>query len=197
MTTISSKACTLFWGVLLLTTWGCTDHSAIQDRIQPLALDGVNKTKAMQIGETILGRMAFTLQSIDPNAGVIRAQPLSGAQWFEFWRQDAATPFDLVESSLHTIRRTPELRFLENETGTQVQCTVATERLSLPSRDIAGNAQAYQFLTQSTARIQTLTLSPDQQAAMAWVRLPDDPVLARRILAKVAAAAKRQYQSLK
>ncbi len=54
---------------------------------------------------TILREQHFQPQQVDREAGRIAAGPATGAQWFEFWRSDSQGPYQLLESSLHTIKR--------------------------------------------------------------------------------------------
>lgn len=48
----------------------------------------------------------FTIDQQNRRDGQITTLPVTGQQWFEFWRKDAATRCDLAEGSLQTIYRT-------------------------------------------------------------------------------------------
>lgn len=52
-----------------------------------------------------LRRNHFTIAYADRTAGRIVTQPETSKQWFEFWRSDAPGGYQVLESSLHTIRR--------------------------------------------------------------------------------------------
>lgn len=54
---------------------------------------------------TILRERHFGIDRGDRRAGVIVSHPATGAQWYEFWREDSLGPYQLLESSLHTLRR--------------------------------------------------------------------------------------------
>ncbi len=54
---------------------------------------------------TILRERHFGIERGDRRAGVIVSHPATGAQWYEFWRGDSLGPYQLLESSLHTLRR--------------------------------------------------------------------------------------------
>jgi len=54
----------------------------------------------------VLAEYHFTVDQQDRREGFIATLPLTGQQWFEFWREDAATPRDLAEGSLQTLYRT-------------------------------------------------------------------------------------------
>lgn len=45
----------------------------------------------------------FTVDLQDRRRGLIRTEPMVGKQFFEFWRSDAASDFDLIESTLQTV----------------------------------------------------------------------------------------------
>jgi hypothetical protein len=126
--------------------------------------------------------MHFTLRRVDTENGHILTHPISGAQFFEFWRKDAVGSFNQFESTLHTIRRTVELTFTPVNNSTQIVCIVHTERLNLPGRETASPNQAYQMLTESTPIVQTVKLSPYQEQGMVWVPLGQDAELANTIL---------------
>ena len=55
---------------------------------------------------SVLSEYDFIVDQRDRREGLIATLPMTGQQWFEFWRKDAATPRDLAEGSLQTIYRT-------------------------------------------------------------------------------------------
>jgi len=54
----------------------------------------------------VLGRYGFQIDRQDRRTGIITALPLTGKHYFELWRRDAVTAFDLAENTLQTIYRT-------------------------------------------------------------------------------------------
>ena len=54
---------------------------------------------------SLLRRYDFTPDYVDRDRGRIISQPSTSGQWFEFWRVDSQGTYQLVESSLHTLRR--------------------------------------------------------------------------------------------
>ena len=48
---------------------------------------------------------SYTPGIVDRENGLIRSQPETSKQWFEFWRKDASSGYQTLESSLHTMRR--------------------------------------------------------------------------------------------
>jgi len=129
--------------------------------------------------------MHFALEKADANSGLIRTSPLSGAQFFEFWRSDNVGGFNSAESNLHSIRRTVELNITPVGDILCLGCTVRVQRLSLPESEVSSSGRAYRMFSKSTASLQKLTLDPKQKAGMAWVDLGQDSHLAAEILKRI------------
>lgn len=80
----------------------------------------------------------------DRRAMIIRSAPEVGQQWFEFWRRDAATSYDLTESSLQTIFRQVTIKFTETAPG---QYAAAVEASTVRSE------KPYRWQPHSAARM--------------------------------------------
>ncbi len=126
--------------------------------------------------------MLFSIDKLDTDQGLITTRPLEAPQLFEFWRKDNAGAFNSAEANLHTLRRTAQINIDSIDGKTCIDCTVKTERLSLPERRIAGSASAYSLYTKSRSSRQRLKLDRSQQAQMQWIDLGEDPYLQSRIL---------------
>ncbi len=163
---------------------GCSGQTYYSDpqQSQAMTFPNTNTLQAMRMAERILGQMHFTIRQMDGSTGKLATNPLSGAQFFEFWRKDAVNSRSLTESSLHTLRRSVTLEFTEQDASTMVTCHVLTERLNVPNREIAGHSSAYGILTESSPSAPSMRLSPEQKDQMAWVSLGYDPDLAQSIL---------------
>lgn len=59
----------------------------------------------------------FVPDRVDRRAGVFLTEPMVSRQWFEPWRADTRTGFDLAESSLATVRRTVRFEIARREDG--------------------------------------------------------------------------------
>ncbi|MBU0639369.1 MAG: hypothetical protein KKB50_10940 [Planctomycetes bacterium] len=55
---------------------------------------------------TLLRERDFAPRQVDRQRGLIVAGPATSGQWFEFWRVDSQGGYQVLEASLHTIRRT-------------------------------------------------------------------------------------------
>ena len=137
---------------------------------------------AMEAARTALANMGFQLEKYDLDAGFIRTKPLSGAQFFEFWRRDNAGCFDTAEASLHSTMRTVEMNFRQANGQLCVDCQASLSRLSLPERSVTGTAGAYAMFTKSSSQLMTTRFSPQQQQQMAWIDMGLDANLARKVL---------------
>lgn len=162
---------------------GCAQQS--YQTPEPLRLHDVSYMQVMQAAQDALGRMHFAIAKRDVEQGLIRTEPLRGAQLFELWRSDNASWADELEASLHTIRRSVELRITEQAGRVSVTCTVSVQRLSLPENEVASISQAYQMHSSSAATIQRLELTPQQRQDMAWIDLGPDKLLAAKILQEI------------
>jgi hypothetical protein len=157
-----------------------------QSSTEPIHLENVRTAQAVQTAEDVLVRMHFDIEKADGVHGVVRTRPLRAAQVFEFWRQDNPTASDILEADIQTVRKIVEMDFQPAGDRLAVNCRVRVQRLSLPEAGTAIVSHAYQMHSRSTATEQSLQLSARQQRQMAWINLPDDSVLAQRIVGQIA-----------
>ena len=152
----------------------------------------VEKSQTMKAAEDVLAQMHFTIEKLDYENGYIRTRPLSGAQFFEFWRSDNVGIENWTQANIHSIRRTVELYINQNDENIDIDCDVQTQRLSLPIREIPGSAQAYQLFSRSSMFMQTLQLHPEQQRDMVWINLGKDTKLEAEILKRISSMTKKE-----
>jgi len=133
----------------------------------------------------VLLDMHFVLDKTDVEKGLISTRPLSGAQFFEFWRTDNVGPANAAEANLHSIRRTVDLKLGRWGEHLRVSCDVRVQRLNMPERELTSSAQAYQMFSRSTPSMQRLELGPRQEEAMQWTDLGNDTELAAEILRRI------------
>ena len=127
--------------------------------------------------------LALSIEKFDADALYIRTRPLSGAQFFEFWRKDNASGPAKAQANLHSIRRVAELEFSSQEgTITCVECRVKVFRLSVPERPIQGAIHFGGQYTKSHNRQQTLEIDSDRAENIEWLDAGPDHDLERRIL---------------
>lgn len=174
----------LLLGATLLS--GCATQQPRGEAEQTVEISGVTTAKAVEAAETVLRQMRFAIEKADAEAGVVRTLPLTGGQFFEFWRSDNATPAYSLEANLHTLRRSVLVKVAEADGILQVRCTIRVQRLSLPGNEVASVSQAYRIHSHSTRTTQRIDPDPAQKGDMSWIDLGDDPKLAAEILRKIA-----------
>jgi hypothetical protein len=98
-------------GIWLACTAGCEPgytHKLVPD--QKLTPVERNYQAVWDAACRVLDDYYFKLDRQDRRAGVITTYPLTGKQWFEFWRKDAVGDEELLENALHTIYRVVKVR---------------------------------------------------------------------------------------
>jgi hypothetical protein len=176
--------CTILAAALVVPA-GCAGPRQAYQPAQPLRLDGVSRTEAMRAAENALSEMHFVIEKFDDQEGIIRTEPLRGAQFFELWRSDSVGLHNAAEANLHTIRRAVELRVTDEQSRVSVDCSVRVQRLSIPENEAASISQVYQMHSASAPGVQRLQLSPQQRQEMAWLDLGQDRALAASILQRI------------
>ncbi len=139
----------------------------------------------------VLRQRGFPLRRIDRTDGVIVSRPVTSQQWFEFWRHDALGPYQLLESSMHTIRRIVTVRVEPTGRGQsealRVSVEVDKQRYSVPERQVTTTSGALAIYSE---RLPTTTGRRARTAAVEhWVPLGRDALLERALLDRIAASA--------
>ena len=177
--------------VLIALIGGCAGQRQSETATEPTRLADVTTAAAVDAAQKVLVRMHFDIEKADADHGIVRTRPLRSAQVFEFWRQDSPTPADLLEADIQTVRKLAEIDFKPTDGQLAIRCRVRVQRLSLPEAGTASVSHAYQMHSRSTATEQSLQLSARQQQQMAWIDLPDDPVLGQRIVGQIGGLVKK------
>lgn len=150
-----------------------------------LYLPNTPTVQVMAAAQSVLLKMHFDIEKHDTEAGYIRTRPLSGAQFFEVWKQDNASAASAVQANLYSLRRIVELEFTPQNTATRVQCCVRVLRLSVPEKPIEGAGRMGGIHTESSTRYQTLEVNRDKQAQIEWIDAGRDYDLEQKILSRV------------
>jgi len=181
--------CSLCSLLISLALAGCASQqqseASADGETKQVCLGDVDKAQAMQAAQDTLLGMHFTIEKADTEAGLIRTKPLSGAQFFEFWRKDSVGSFNKAEANLHTIRRTVTLQVSKKDQGMCIDCQVTTQRLNLPEKEVSSSAWTHSMFSQSSASLQKMRLNPKQRKGVAWVDLGKDARLASEVLERI------------
>jgi hypothetical protein len=177
---------------------GCAQQNSapLRVKVQGSALyverdQGIGTADLMEVAEDVLAGMYFKIDKADVDSGLIRTRPLSGAQFFEFWRSDNAGADNTLAANLHTIRRTVTLDISQQGRELRISCNVQAQRLSLPERQVSSSTRVYGIFSQSNPSLQRLKLNPEQKEEMAWIDMGSDKRLATEILKRIEAGIVR------
>ena len=162
--------CTYALMAYVFTLAGCTQQQKFEP-IEKVHVPDIDKAGAFAAAEDVLADMHFTIEKADYKSGIIRTKPLSGAQFFEFWRSDNVGSFNTTEANLQSIRRTVELQINKYGSGFSFECVVQVQRLELPATYQVGYHQNPGQLTQTPGAT--------------WTDLGKDVRLATKILKRI------------
>jgi len=126
MRTVLTATC-----LAVLLAGGCVHHTtpvAPRAQLSPAEKDF---EALWQASLHTLRRYHFVVDRTDRRAGVIETFPMTAQQWFEFWRKDAVTGYDLVEGSLQGVTRRARVRIAPEQPAT---AAAATTQPAQPTR---------------------------------------------------------------
>ncbi len=175
---------TIFSLLFMTFVCGCAEEVTLPPS-EPLCLTSADRTQIMEIAEDILVRMHFVIEKYDIDAGFIKTKPLSGAQYFEFWRKDNASSVNAVEANLHSIQRSVQLGIADNARGLCLKCDVNVKRLSIPEEEFLRMSQMGGTFTSGRAFKMSLRMDSEKAEEMVWIDLGPDPSLERKILSLI------------
>lgn len=164
---------------------GCRSRAIVpagSSAVRLAAADADGRTALWDAVQDSLREYRFRIDRVDAREGVVTTLPETSKQYFEFWRRDAATPRDVLESTINPIRRWVEVRVdgLSDPSEQTVSITVHKERLSSPDRQFNNSTAAYRFFGDalpSTTGIVRVTPEYDR-----WYSIGRDPALETRLL---------------
>ena len=109
----------------------------------PMALPSSDIATVEKVAERVLLEMNFEVVYPQSKPGRIDTENLTGANWFEFWRDDSVGSFQRIEASLHTIRRRVRMQVTPAPAGSEIAVKIDKERLSATGTSPSGISQAY------------------------------------------------------
>jgi len=189
-------------GILLATT-GCQTPPAATGPTEML-IRIPDREAFLDATLTLLRRYDLPPQYVDRAGGKIITERATSGQWFEFWRVDSQGPYQLLESSLHTMGRvvTVTIEPAESSAGSQTQPTepasqpsadtyrlavqVDKARYSAPERQVTTASGALSIYSERIPTAEGLRRARTARAH--WVPLGRDPLLEAYLLARLADA---------
>lgn len=138
---------------------------------------------------SLLRELDFAPNRVDREAGTILAGPTTSGQWFEFWRRDVHGAYQVLESSIHTIRRDVAVSIrLADPSADEAACEVTVEvnkqRLAAPQRQITTASGALAIYSERIPTTEGLRKAQSPDAA--WVPLGRDALLEEYLLNRIA-----------
>jgi hypothetical protein len=185
--------------VTLLLGYGCA--SVPQPGEEPRRRWAFDATDARadalwESAQEVLRREHLTLDRVDRRAGTITTRPEISKQFFEFWRHDAITARDVLESSLNPIRREVRVDINPDPEGEGVvmEIEVRKRRLSCEDRQFNNAGAAYQFFGSSLPT--TLGREPRPATEDLWLDEGADPAFGHYLIERIATRfARKQGQT--
>ena len=125
---------------------GCAKHT-LPVAPQEQLTDAQRNFEALWLASReVLQRYDFPLDRQDRRDGVITTLPLTGKQFFEFWRHDAVGQADEAESTIQTLykRATVRIRPASPKAGTyRAEVVVRVYRSDRPQPQVTSTSEAY------------------------------------------------------
>jgi hypothetical protein len=170
------------WAAMMLG--GCCSKQCAEP-VNKIYAQGIDVPTAMNVVQSTLEDMHFTIEKADANAGYISTRPLSAGQFFEFWRSDTVGCENFAEANLHSVTRMAEINIIPQDGVVCIECTVQTRRLSMPQREVNSATELPRAFSQSSSGLQTLSLNKAQKKAVVWVDMGPDAKLQAKILERI------------
>jgi len=179
-------------GIWIVPGGGCLSP-AVSYVEEPVLVSG-DVDEIWQACQDQLKERGFRLDLVDRREGIIISYPQVSKQWFEFWCQDVVTSGDLVESSMHTVRRIIQIEM--DDLGYQsygLHCRAVVERLWRGTEIVGGRVRAREILGKSVGRIPVYgSGSPAEAASEVWLPVGEDHALASIILQSISGMLAKQ-----
>lgn len=177
--------------VVVAIGFGAVGCAAPQRDSEPVAqtfntADDVQRDMLWQACQDVLREHLFAIDRLDVRSGVIRTEPQTSQQFFEFWRHDVDTPYDYFEASLRTIRRSVTVNRSLHDDGAEsnIVLTVHRETFATPERMFNSSLAAFQMFGEqlpAEATGERITRADDY-----WIDAGDDSAMARYLLDLIA-----------
>ena len=154
----------------------------------PMAFTETDADTVEHVARRVLMELRFNIEYPESSEGRLATDSLTGASWFEFWREDTIGRVQSLESSIHTIRRRATVSISPKGDGSQVFVKVVKERKCAPdtSPDTLGETFNI-FDSEDTDLMRQNELAP---TAYEWVDMGRDELLEQDILERILISLK-------
>jgi len=141
----------------------------------------------------VLRSYEFELDRQDRRAGILTTKPMLGRHFFEVWRRDAVTYYDMTESTLQSIYRAVTVQLVPGaEAGVyEPKVTVSLQRLNKPSDGPPSASAAMALVSPSQRRERKRTLRAASALPDGRTQVGEHQPLARKLAGEIRAKAAR------
>lgn len=138
--------------------------------------------------QTLLRELDLPPARVDRETGLLSTVPTTSGQWFEFWRADSRGGYQVLENSLHTIRRTVTVSLARPQGGAagdeyQLSVEVQKERYSAPERQVTTASGALAIYNERLPTEEGLRGAASRGAH--WVPLGRDVLFEEHLLDRI------------
>ena len=165
----------------LAVVGGCKEAVRLDN---PTRFAGTDADYVENVARRVLEELRFDIEYPPASEGRLATRGLTGASWFEFWREDTIGSDQRAESSLHTTRRRVLVSITPVGEGAEVLVQVTKERLTAPGAGPQSIGEAYtiyDFQISELFERDELEPSPHE-----WVEQGRDERLEQEILQRLA-----------
>ncbi len=136
---------------------GCAQPAREGDPIRQVVATPTDEDRdaLWSAAEDVLRENRFDIALVDRREGTISTKPTTSEHFFEFWRHDVATPYDFLEASLRTVRRSAVVKIEGTEGQTELTVKVERERFATPERQFNNSVAAFQMFREELPAEQT------------------------------------------
>jgi len=165
---------------LALAAGGCGQSMRLDN---PLLLRGADAGATENVARRVLQDLRFDVEYPEASQGRIATRGLTGASWFEFWREDTIGTDQHIEASFHTTRRRVTMAITPVAAGAEVFVKVTKERLTAPNMGPESIGQAYSLYDFEISKMyERDEIAPTYYK---WVDVGRDELLEQDILARL------------
>jgi len=181
MKTLTLTTCCLF---VFLGLVGCQrPHPPVQPPAGVLLIEKNDLDCAWDETVEVLREHYFTPDRLDRRSGTIISHPTLSKQWFEFWRDDTQGWYEVTESSIHSMRRIVEVKFVPVKNRYEIQLCVTVQRKNGPERQVTTSSGALMAFREGTP-LTTGEMVRGRRAST-WVVVGEDVKMANYLLQRI------------
>ena len=154
----------------------------------PMTFTETDAETVEHVARRVLMELRFDIVYPEASEGRLATDALTGASWFEFWREDTIGRMQRLESSLHTIRRRATVSISPKDRGSQVFVKVVKQRKSAPGLGPETMAESFNIYgIEDTDLMRQNELAP---TTYEWLDMGRDELLEQDILERILTGLK-------